>query len=124
MLYLCIILFLIVPDPTVSITPLITQTVGQSLTLECSGTTVRGITSDVVFEWRHSNNRLNSTSVPTDAIDNLLVYRVSYTISQLSTSDDNARYNCRLTVSSSPQARTNVRLELDVTGEYFTNVNI
>ena len=97
---------------------------GQSLTLECSGTTVRGITSDVVFEWRHDGSRVNSTYVPTATMNNVVVYRVSYTISQLSTSDDNARYTCRLTVSSSPQARTTVRLELDVTGEYFTIVNI
>ena len=110
----------IVPDPTVSITPLTAQTVGQSLTLECRGTTVRGITSDVVFEWRHSGSTVNTTSVSTAAMDSLLVYRVSYTIPQLSTSDDNGIYNCRLTVRSSPRRRTIEPVTLDLTGECFT----
>ena len=93
---------------------------GQSLTLECSGTTVRGITSDVVFEWRHDGSAVDTTSVPTATMDNSLVYRVCYTISQLSTSDDNERYNCRLIVRSSPLLRTNKAVTLDVIGEYFT----
>ena len=97
---------------------------GQSLTLQCNGTTVRGITSDVVFEWRHSGNRVNSTNISTATMNNLVVYRVSYTIPQLNTSNDNERYNCRLTVSSIPQARNTEAVRLDVTGEYFTNVNI
>ena len=113
---------IIVPNPTVSITPLNTQTVGQSLTLECSGTTMRGITSDVVLEWRHGSNTVNSTSAPTGTMDSLLVYRVFYTIPQLNTSDDYRRYNCRLTVQSNPRRRTTESVILDVTGEYFIKV--
>ena len=90
--------------------------------MECSGTTVRGITSDIEFEWRHDNSTVNATSVPTIVMNNLVVYRVSYTISQLSTSDDNERYNCRLTVCSSPQATDTEPVILDVTGEYFSCV--
>ena len=111
------IIHIIVPTPTVSVTAPNTQTVGQSLTLECSGTMVRGITSDVVFEWRHAGSTVNATNVSTGTMDSLLVYKVSYTIPQLSTSDDNGRYNCRLTVQSNPRRRTTESVILDVTGE-------
>ena len=112
----------IVPDPTVTITPLTTQRVGQSLTLECNGTTVRGITRNSVIQWRRGGSTVNSTSVPTATMDNLLVYRVSYTISQLSTSDDNDVYVCRLIVRSSQTIRYTEVVTLDVTGEYFHSV--
>ena len=119
---LCIYIYNIVPDPTVRITPLTTQIVGQSLTLECSGIIVRGITSNVAFQWRHDGSTVNTTSVLTATMDNSLVYRVSYTISQLSTSDDNDMYICRLIVRSSPSVRDIVAVTLDVTGKYFHSV--
>ena len=112
----------IVPDPIVNVTPLATQIVGQSLTLECSGTTVRGITSNVVFEWRHDRSTVNFTSVPTATMGSLLVYRVSYTIPQLTTSDDDERYNCRFIIDASPQVRVMQMVILDVTGEYFNGL--
>ena len=107
-----------------SITTLTTQIVGYWLTIECSGTTVRGITSDVVLEWRHRRSTVNSTSVPTATMGNLLVYRVSYTIAQLSASDDNEIYNCRLTINSRPRVRVIQIVKLDVIGEYFISDEI
>ena len=94
------------------------QTVGQSLTLQCNGTTVRGITSTVDITWRSNSVALSTSSIPTTMGD-LVVYRVSYTISQLSTANDNERYNCRLTINSSPEITINNPFRLDVTGELF-----
>ena len=42
---------ILVPTSTVSVTAPNTQTVGQSLTLQCEVTTVRGITSRVDIVW-------------------------------------------------------------------------
>ena len=58
-----VIIYHIVPSPNVSITALTTQIVGYWLIIKCSGTTVRGITSDVVLEWRCDDSTINSTSV-------------------------------------------------------------
>ena len=116
-----LLLFTTVPTPTVSITAPNTQTVGQSLRLKCNGTTVRGVTSNVDIVWRRGNTIVQSTRVTAAAstINNLLVYRDSYTISQLSTSDDDIEYRCRLVIRVSSTVRADTAVTLDVTGEYF-----
>ena len=103
-----------------------TQTVGQSLTLECEGTTVRGITSGVEIVWRRGDTRIQTTRVKAAAItiNNLLVYSDSYTISQLSTSDDDIEYRCRLAIHSSPVVRADAAIILHVTSECFPKMNI
>ena len=110
-----------VPFPTVHVTAPNTQTVGQALRLECNGTTVRGVTSNVDIVWRRGNKIVETTrvTVATTAMNNLLVYRNSYTISQLSTSDDDIEYRCRLAIRTSPLVRADTAVTLDVTGEYF-----
>ena len=113
-------MFIIVPTPTVSVTAPNTQTVGQSLTLQCEVTTVRGITSRVDIVWRRDNAILNTTSVvPVTTVGNLLVYRDSYTIPQLSASDDGIMYECGVVVHSSSPVRATDTIQVDVTGKYF-----
>ena len=67
---------------------------GQALTLECNGTTVRGVTSNVEIVWRRGGTIVQTTHVTaaTTIMNNLLVYRDSYTILQLNTSDDGIMY--------------------------------
>jgi len=123
-------LFTAVPTPTVSLTAPSTQTVGQSLTLQCNGTTVRGITSEVDIVWRNGNTvlrRIDNMTLTT--MENSLVYNDSYTILQLSTTDDGDMYECRLVVRERGQERDiQVRatdtVTLDVTGECFIIVYI
>ena len=119
-------MFTTVPTPTVLVTAPNTQTVGQSLRLECNGTTVRGVTSRVEFVWRHRGKRIQTTHVKaaTITINNLLVYSDSYTISQLNTSDDDIEYRCILAVHASPVVRADATIILDVTGEYFPEMNV
>ena len=65
------------------------QTVGKSLTLQCEGTTVRGITSRVDIVWSRDGKELRRVNdVSSTTMDNSLVYTDSYNISQLSTTDD------------------------------------
>jgi len=106
-----------------------TQTVGQSLTLQCSGTTVRGINSNVDVVWRRDSRLFSITRVIATTMDNSLVYNDSYTISQLNTTDDGVTYVCRLVVREGEQERgSQVRVDdiviLDVTGECFIIVYI
>ena len=98
----------------------------QALTLVCNGTTVRGVTSRVDIVWRRGDTVVKSTNRVTadnTTINNLLVYRDSYTISQLNTSDDGIMYECRLVICASPTVRAVTAVTLDVNGEYFPKMN-
>ena len=121
-MYLCfsvdIIILYLVPDPTVSIAIPSPLTVGQSLTLYCNGTTVRGITSDVDIVWRRNNTMVNITRVTaTNIMDNLWMYKDLYIISQLNTSDNKAVYKCSIVVRTYPQVTATDAATLNVTGK-------
>ena len=97
-----------------------TQTVGQSLTLQCEVTTVRGITSRVDIVWSSDGMELNRTNSTTPAMmDNLLIFTDSYTISQLSTDDEGRDYWCEVVINSNPTITNNANITLDVTGKYY-----
>ena len=108
-----------VPAPTVSVTAPDTQTVGQSLTLQCEVTTVRGITSGVDIVWSDDDTtelqRMNGVSSTT--MDNSLVYTDSYTISQLNTTDEGRMIQCEVVINASPPVTASNNTMLDVTGE-------
>ena len=92
------------------------QTVGQSLTLQCEVTTVRGITSRVDIVWSSGGvelERMNDVSSTT--MGNSLVYTHSYTISQLSTTDDGRVIQCEVVINTVTATDS---IKLDVTGEY------
>ena len=96
-----------------------TQTVGQSLTLQCAVTTVRGITSRVDIVWSSGGMELERmNNVSSTAMDNSLVYTHSYTISQLSTTDDGRVIQCEVVINTSPSVMATDSITLDVTGEY------
>ena len=95
-----------------------TQTVGQSLTLQCEWTTVRGITSRMDIVWSSNGTvlrRMNNVSSTT--MDNSLVYTDSYTISQLSTTDDGRVIRCEVVINASQTVMASNSITLDVTGE-------
>ena len=97
----------------------INQTVGQSLTLRCEVTTVRGITSRVDIVWSNDDvtvlKRMNGVSSTT--MGNSLVYTNSYTISQLSTTDEGRVIQCGVVISASSSVMANDSITLDVTGK-------
>ena len=96
-----------------------TQTVGQSLTLQCEVTTVRGITSRVDIVWSSNDTELKRmNNVSSTTMDNSLVYTDSYTISQLSTTDDSRVIQCEVVITASPSVMASDSIILDVMGKY------
>ena len=109
-----------VPTPTVSVTAPNTQTVGQSLTLQCEVTTVRGITSRVDIVWSSGGTELQRINdVSSTTMDNSLVYTDSYAISHLSTTDEGRMVQCVVVINASPPVMASDSITLDVTGEYL-----
>ena len=111
-------IFVAVPTPSVNVTTLSTQTVGQSLTLQCEVITMRGITSRVDIVWSSDDTvlrKINDTTATT--MNNSLVYTDSYTISQLNTTDDGRVIQCEVVINTSPSVMASDSITLDVTGE-------
>ena len=78
-----------------------TQTVGQSLTLQCEVATVRGITSRVDIVWSSDGTELEwITNATASIMNNSVVYSENYTISQLSTDDDDRIIQCDVRINS------------------------
>ena len=95
------------------------QTVGQSLTLQCEVTTVRGITSRVDTVWSSGGTVLQRiNNVSSTMTSNSLVYTNFYTISQLSTTDDGRVIQCEVVINTSPLVMASDSITLDVTGKY------
>ena len=96
-----------------------TQTVSQSLTLQCEVTTVRGITSRVDIVWSSDGTELNKTDdISSNMMDNSLVYTDSYTISQLNTTDDGRVIQCEVVINTSPSVMASDSITLNVTGKW------
>ena len=75
--------------------------------------------------WRRNNTIINTTHVTaTTTRGSLLVYRNSYTIAQLSTSDGGVVYECRLVIQTSSRVRAHDTVRLDVTGEHILIMNL
>ena len=109
----------LVPTPFVSITPPVTQIVGDPLELHCAVTTVRGITSRVDIVWSSGGTvlrRINGTTPTT--MGNSLVYTESLSIPQLSTTDDGRVIQCGVVIDTSPSVMATDSITVDVTGEY------
>ena len=97
-----------------------TQIVGQSLILECSVTTVRGITSRIDIEWSIGNVILQRTEGvdATSTASDTVLYQNIYNISEVSTFDDGRVYQCKVIINTIPQLMATDSVALDVTGKY------
>ena len=101
-----------------AVTALSTQTAGQSLTLQCEVTAVRGITSRVDIVWSSGSMELQRIdNVSLIAMNNSLVYTDSYTISQLNVSDNGFMIQCEVVINANPVIIANDNITLNVTGE-------
>ena len=111
-------LYITVPLPTVNVTSPDDQIVGQSLTLQCEVTTVRGITSRVDIVWSDDSRGLNVTNDTTSVeLEDSLLYTNAYTISSLTTDDENRTYQCEVMINSIVTVNNNSSITLDVTGK-------
>ena len=93
---------------------------GRSLTLKCQVTTVRGITSRVDIVWSSGGTELQRmNNVSSTMMSNSLVYTNSYTISQLSTTDDGRVIQCEVVINTAPPIRASDSITLDVNGMFI-----
>ena len=79
-------------------------------------TTVRGITSRVDIVWSGDGEelqRLNGTNAR--LLDDFTMYTSTYTIPQLSTTDDGRVYQCEVVINTSPPDMATGSVTLDVT---------
>ena len=111
---------ILVPNPSVNINILNNQTVGQLLIMKCDVTTVRGITSRVDIVWRSDGSELSIIEeVNTSAvINNSMIFRDTYIITQLSTADENKEYQCEVSIDTQSPVTANDSVRLNVTGKY------
>ena len=115
------ILHFTVPLPSVSISTLSDQTVGQSLTLKCNITIIRGITSRLDIIWSSDDIEVKRTEgINTSLVTiNSVLYTDLYEISQLSTSDEDKTFMCKsLIIATSPVVATS-NITLNVTGKFY-----
>ena len=96
---------------------------GQSLTLQSTITTVRGITSRVDIVWSSNGvelKRINNTNTSLTINDSKL-YKDTFNITLLSTSDDGRMFQCEMIIMTAPSVLvTTNNITLDVTGKNFT----
>ena len=111
----------IVPTPSISISILNNQTVGQSLTLETTVTTVRGITSRVDIVWSSNGLMLKLTEGInyTSTSNNSVIYTDIYTIPQLSTADEGRNLQCNIYINGILLVTASDNVTLNVTGKHL-----
>ena len=100
------------------------QTVGQSLTLECSIFTVRGIRSTIGVIWRRDGLELErSENINSITTNNSMLFTDTYTISQLSTADEDATYQCYVLINTLSPVTGYDSVTLNVTGKKNAQVH-
>lgn len=120
--YLCILfLYNIVLQSTyVNLTTLETPLVGEPLTLECSVSTVAGISSTVDIVWSSNNVILAmNENINISFTENIsAVYVGYYEIPQVTTADEGRVYECQISINQNPPLISESFITLDVTGNF------
>ena len=95
------------------------QTIGQSLILQCSVTTIRDINSRVDFVWISNGTELKRVEGVTgvSSTSNLTAYTNHYIIPQLSIVDNNSLYTCEVIIYRSPLISATGNFTLNITGK-------
>ena len=109
------------PTPSINVNILNNQLVGQSLTLESTVTTVRGITSRVDIVWSSNGLMLKLTEAinHTSTSNNSVIYTDIYTIPQLNTSDEGRNIQCDTFINAVSTITASDSVTLNVTGKYL-----
>jgi len=94
------------------------QIVGQSLTLECSVTTVRGITSRVDIVWSSDGTILKQVEKFSEDFTrlNLDTYTTTYTVSPLTINDNGKTFQCDVAIRADPPLMDATNVTLAVNG--------
>ena len=92
--------------------------VGHQLTLKCSVTTVRGITSRVNTMWSSNGLDLETIEANISSISNDSVeYTTYYTIVQLNETDDSRVYQCKVEINGSLLVTANSNITLNTSSK-------
>ena len=94
---------------------------GQSLTLESTVTTVRGITSRVDIMWSSNGLMLKLTEGinHTSTSNNLVMFTDIYTILHLNTADEGRNIQCDALINAVSTVTASDSVTLNVTGKYL-----
>lgn len=106
-----------------NLTALETQLVGEPLTLECSVTTVIGISNNTVdIVWSSNNIILTvNENVNISSTENeSAVFVTFYEIPQVTTADEGRVYQCQISINQNPPLMSESSIALDVTGKFLT----
>ena len=119
----------VVPIPFVQITTFDNETlenetlrnvtIGDPLTLDCTVTAVRGISSSVDIIWTTGGRVVRRVDNITADIENdSAIYTDSFEISSLSTIDNGREYQCTVVINASPPVVSSDQIVLIFLGEY------
>ena len=96
-------------------------TIGDPLTLNCTVTTVRGISSSVNIMWYTGGSVVrrvdNLTVAYTD--NDSAIYTDLFEISSLTAIDNGRDYQCRVMINASQPVYGNDQIILNIRGEYI-----
>ena len=94
------------------------QAVGQSLSLECIVTTVRGLSSSIDIIWTSDGLEINRTSgASTDSsTSSFILYRDFYNIPLLTTAEDGRVFQCEGMINTTPYLTAESSTTLDIVG--------
>ena len=107
--------------PLIKVSILNYQTVGQSLTLGCSITTVRGITSRMDIVWSSNGVELNRTEGlnHSSTTNDSVLFTEFYTIPLLSTLDEGRTITCDVFINAMTPVTATNNVTLNVTGKFM-----
>ena len=95
------------------------QTVGQSLRLKCSVTTVRGVTSRLDIVWNSNGVELKRIegAIANSTTDKSMLFVDYYIILQLNTADEDRVLQCKIKINANTPVVVTDSIKLNVTGE-------
>ena len=94
-------------------------TIGDPLTLDCTVTAVRGISSSVNIIWTTGGRvvrSVNDTMADQDMENDSAIYTDSFEISSLSAIDNGRVYQCAVVINASPQVFSSDQITLNFDG--------
>ena len=95
-------------------------TIGDPLTLDCTVTAVRGISSSVDIIWTTGGRVVRRVDNITADIENdSVIYTDSFEISSLSAIDNGREYQCTVVINASQPIYSSDQITLIFTGEYL-----
>ena len=94
-------------------------TIGDSLTLDCTVTAVRDISSSVNIIWTTGDRVVTRVdNIAADIKNNSAIYTDSIEISSLSAIDNGREYQCTVVINSSQPINSSDRITVNFPGEH------